>query len=39
MGQLCDEARQRAQEQLGTLYQKALEEVGEDNAAIFEVPR
>ena len=32
-----DEARQRAQEQLGTLYQKALEEVGEDNAAIFEV--
>ena len=30
-------ARVKAQEQLGTLYDKALEEVGEDNAAIFEI--
>ena len=30
-------ARIKAQEQLGGLYDKALEEVGEDNAAIFEI--
>ena len=30
-------ARLKAQEQLGGLYDKALEEVGEDNAAIFEI--
>ena len=30
-------AQGKAQEQLGTLYEKALEEVGEDNAAIFEI--
>ena len=30
-------ARVQAQEQLGVLYEKALEEVGEDNAAIFEI--
>jgi len=30
-------ARQKAQEQLGVLYEKALTEVGEDNAAIFEI--
>ena len=29
-------ARVKAQEQLGVLYEKALAEVGEDNAAIFE---
>lgn len=32
-----DAARQKAQEQLGMLYEKALNEVGEDNAAIFEI--
>lgn len=32
-----DAARQKAQEQLGMLYEKALDEVGEDNAAIFEI--
>ena len=30
-------AQGKAQEQLGMLYEKALEEVGEDNAAIFEI--
>ena len=30
-------AKEKAQEQLGGLYNKALEEVGEDNAAIFEI--
>lgn len=30
-------AQEKAQEQLGVLYEKALEEVGEDNAAIFEI--
>lgn len=30
-------AKEKAQEQLGGLYDKALEEVGEDNAAIFEI--
>ena len=30
-------ARTKAQEQLGDLYDKALDEVGEDNAAIFEI--
>ena len=30
-------ARVKAQKQLGVLYDKALEEVGEDNAAIFEI--
>ena len=32
-----EEARVKAQEQLGALYDKALAEVGEDNAAIFEI--
>ena len=32
-----DAARLKAQEQLGALYDKALSEVGEDNAAIFEI--
>ena len=32
-----DAARVKAQEQLGALYDKALDEVGEDNAAIFEI--
>ena len=32
-----DAARTKAQEQLGALYDKALDEVGEDNAAIFEI--
>ena len=32
-----DAARTKAQEQLGDLYDKALDEVGEDNAAIFEI--
>ena len=32
-----EEARVKAQEQLGNLYEKALDEVGEDNAAIFEI--
>lgn len=32
-----EQARRKAQEQLGRLYDKALEEVGEDNAAIFEI--
>ena len=32
-----DAARPKAQEQLGALYEKALEEVGEDNASIFEI--
>ena len=32
-----DEARIKAQEQLEGLYNKALDEVGEDNAAIFEI--
>ncbi len=31
------EAKEKAQEQLAALYDKALEEVGEDNAAIFEI--
>lgn len=30
-------ARLKAQEQLAALYEKALDEVGEDNAAIFEI--
>ena len=30
-------AQKAAQEQLGELYEKALDEVGEDNAAIFEI--
>ena len=30
-------AQKAAQEQLGQLYEKALDEVGEDNAAIFEI--
>ena len=30
-------AQKAAQEQLGRLYEKALDEVGEDNAAIFEI--
>lgn len=30
-------ARDKAQEQLAGLYEKALDEVGEDNAAIFEI--
>ena len=30
-------AREKAQEQLAGLYEKALDEVGEDNAAIFEI--
>ncbi|MDE7219378.1 MAG: phosphoenolpyruvate--protein phosphotransferase [Oscillospiraceae bacterium] len=32
-----EEARVKAQEQLGQLYDKALAEVGEDNATIFEI--
>ena len=32
-----DTARVKAQEQLKELYRKALDEVGEDNAAIFEI--
>ena len=32
-----DAARVKAQEQLAGLYDKALDEVGEDNAAIFEI--
>lgn len=32
-----DAARVKAQEQLGVLYDKALDEVGEENAAIFEI--
>ena len=32
-----DAARVKAQEQLGGLYNKALDEVGEDNASIFEI--
>ena len=32
-----DAAREKAKEQLRALYDKALEEVGEDNAAIFEI--
>ena len=32
-----EQARRSAQEQLGELRKKALEEVGEDNAAIFEI--
>ena len=32
-----DAARVKAQEQLGALYEKALGEVGEDNASIFEI--
>ena len=32
-----EEARVKAQEQLGNLYEKALDEVGEDNADIFEI--
>ncbi|MCR4650352.1 MAG: phosphoenolpyruvate--protein phosphotransferase [Lachnospiraceae bacterium] len=32
-----EEAKAKAQEQLGRLYEKALEDVGEENAAIFEV--
>ena len=32
-----DSARMKAQEQLGALYEKALDEVGEENAAIFEI--
>ena len=33
----CQAAQKAAQEQLGQLYEKALDEVGEDNAAIFEI--
>ena len=32
-----DAARTKAQEELGALYEKALDEVGEDNASIFEI--
>ena len=32
-----EEACEKAKNQLGELYEKALEEVGEDNAAIFEI--
>lgn len=32
-----DAARVKAQEQLGVLYDKALDEVGEENATIFEI--
>jgi phosphotransferase system enzyme I (PtsI) len=32
-----NEAREAAIEQLGALYEKALKEVGEANAAIFEI--
>ena len=32
-----EEASEKAKEQLAELYEKALEEVGEDNAAIFEI--
>ena len=32
-----DEACEKAKEQLAGLYEKALDEVGEDNAAIFEI--
>ena len=32
-----EQARIQAQEQLAALYEKALEEVGEENAAIFEI--
>lgn len=32
-----EEASEKANEQLAELYEKALEEVGEDNAAIFEI--
>ena len=32
-----DAAREKAKEQLRALYDKALDEVGEDNAAIFEI--
>lgn len=32
-----DDAREKAKEQLASLYEKALKEVGEDNAQIFEV--
>ena len=32
-----EEASEKAKEQLAELYKKALEEVGEDNAAIFEI--
>ena len=32
-----EQARVQAQEQLAALYEKALEEVGEENAAIFEI--
>ena len=32
-----DAAREKAKEQLRALYDKALEEVGEENAAIFEI--
>ncbi|RKI71098.1 phosphoenolpyruvate--protein phosphotransferase [bacterium 1xD42-67] len=32
-----EEAKEKAQEQLAGLYDKALDEVGEDNAAIFEI--
>ncbi len=33
------EAREKAQEQLRALYDKTLEELGEDNAAIFDIHR
>lgn len=33
-----DTAVQTAIEQLGELYEKAVKEVGEDHAAIFEIP-
>ena len=32
-----EEAKEQAKEQLAGLYDKALDEVGEDNAAIFEI--
>lgn len=32
-----EEAKEKAQKQLGELYEKALNEVGEENAAIFEI--
>ncbi|MCD8091226.1 MAG: phosphoenolpyruvate--protein phosphotransferase [Clostridiales bacterium] len=35
--QRFEEAKERALKELGSLYEKALKEVGEDNAAIFEV--
>lgn len=38
-GARFETARRRAQEQLAALYEKALDELGEDSAAIFEIHR